>query len=289
MKFALQVQAYDVDRSINYMLRNIAPWVDKIYLTYPARPWNYVPSSRETRTNPTKLESIDTSICGDRIEIIKGDWLVDEDTRNECVDRAIADGCDWMIIQDADEFYTERSWDRIYTFLKSNPPMDAYKTTWYNFWKSSQFCLVDGQNSIKGTSASFAFRLASGIRFKRSRSLDAKELGVLDYPCYHYSFAMSDKEAYEKITSYSHSHQMDGPKWYRLKWQNWALNTELLHPMTPTTWRRAIRFPLDQPDFAEPFNYLVDPSARSPLSLEETIYDARAKFTDFRRRLLRRS
>jgi hypothetical protein len=43
-------------------------------------------------------------------------------------------------------------------------------------------------------------------------------------------------------------------RWYKHKWLNWTENTINLHPTAPWTWKRAIRFPGEQPEFATDFN-----------------------------------
>jgi len=123
MQIAVHVLAYDVNRYINAMLRNVAPHVDKIYIAYPQRPWNYIPSSRETRVNPTRLEDINLGDFHNKVEIIQGDWATDEETRNACFDRVKAEGFDWLIIHG---FTSESSSRVIRTVNYLEPPGSTF-------------------------------------------------------------------------------------------------------------------------------------------------------------------
>lgn len=275
MKIAVHVLAYNVDRYINLMIKNVGPWVDKIYIAYPPRPWDYVQNSRDTRVNPTKLESIELGEWASKVEIIQGDWKKDEDTRNACFDRAKEEGFDWLIIQDADEFYTDESWKRLLEILAEDKDTEVFKTYWYNFWKSSHYVLEDRYGNIKERNEGFAVRCAPHLKFIRARSTNAKKIGIIDEPCYHYGYVKSDEEMYEKVMTWSHAHQFDGPQWFEFKWKHWNIETRNLEPRQPGFWRRAVRFPGHQPAFGHHFYLPVDAERHKPLArrIKELIYD----------------
>ncbi len=168
-------------------------------------------------------------------------------------EKARADGFDWFIIQDADEFYSEASWKKIKNILQNNKTDDHFTTTWYNFWKSSRFVLVNMNGSMKGTNAGFAVRCSSKLKFADRRICDTNITRVIDCPCYHYSYVMSDQEMREKIATWSHAHQVFSTSWFKYKWLNWTESTRWLNPVFPIADERAISFPLEQPDFAEQF------------------------------------
>lgn len=288
MQIAVHVLAYDVNRYINAMLRNVAPHVDKIYIAYPKRPWNYIPASRETRSNPTKLEDINLGDFKHKVEIIPGDWEKDEDSRNACFDRAKAEGFDWFLIQDADEFYTEESWRLIRDQLAKPTDCELFKTPWFNFWKSSEFVITDAYGSIKNVNAGFALRCKSDLYFDHSRTSNAQKVQVLDCPCYHYGWVKSDQEMFEKVTQWTHAHQFNGPRWFEVKWLNWNYATVNLSPRS-MMWRRAIRFPLHQPEFAFQFSCPVDPEKQLTIKqcLSESIYNFRFETFHALRRIKR--
>ncbi|WP_259070304.1 hypothetical protein HDF24_14830 [Mucilaginibacter sp. X4EP1] len=253
MKIAAHVLAYNVNRFLSEVLKNIEPHVDKIYVAHAERPFGYIEASRQTKTNPTKVSDIIAASSSDKIEIVKGDWLTEEDMRNACLTRAKEAGFDWFIIQDADEFYTNSSWDQIKEILKNNKTDDLLKTNWYNFWKSSHYIIVNENGSIKETNAGFAIRCTPDIKFMHKRVCNAKNVRTIDLPCYHYGYVMSDQEMSEKLSTWSHAQETNADKWFKFKWENWTEETRYLHPTNPPAWLKAIKFPMHQPDFAEQF------------------------------------
>ncbi len=68
MKIAAHVLAYNVNRFLEAVLKNIEPHVDKIYITHAERPFGYVESSRETKINPTRLADILAASTSSKIE-----------------------------------------------------------------------------------------------------------------------------------------------------------------------------------------------------------------------------
>jgi hypothetical protein len=294
MKIAVHILAYDVNRFINVMLPNVGPWVDKIYIAYPPRPFGYIPNSRETRRNPTRIEDIVPGEFCDKIEIIKGDWLKEEDTRNECFERAKSEGFDWLLIQDADEFYVAESWERLRKTLRRSTTTEVFRTTWYQFWKSSHYVIEDCYGSIKDVNVGFAIRCLPHLHFVRARRSNATETVIIDEPCYHYGYVKSDEEMLDKVTSWSHSHQFNGALWHELKWKHWNLSTRHIGTAgSPLAWYRAIRFPLHQPDFAEHFALPVEENRVKPAHIrrKEAIYDRqamiRARLREWRKEFVR--
>lgn len=253
MQLAAHVLAYNVNRFIGPVLRNIAPHVDKVFVAYAEKPFGYRPEARQRFQNPTRKEDIAAAGLGKKVEIIEGDWLTEEAMRNACLDRAQAEGFDWLLTQDADEFYAEKSWDQILKALERNSAEDCLTTTWYNFWKSSHYVLVSRNGEIKESNAGFAIRCRSDLKFVRQRIANASRSRVIDCPCHHYGYVMSDEELLEKLLTWSHASQLNAKRWFRIKWVNWRESTRYLHPIYPMHWEKAIRFPLQQPDFADQF------------------------------------
>ncbi len=253
MKIAAHVLAYNVNRFLEAVLKNIEPHVDKIYIAHAERPFGYLASSRQTKINPTRISDIVAASTSTKIEIVQGDWLTEEDMRNACLDRAKEEEFDWFIIQDADEFYTDATWNQIKEILKTNKSDDLLKTNWYNFWKSPHYVIVDENGGIKEPNAGFALRCSPEIKFIHKRVSNAKSVRVIDCPCYHYGYVLSDEEMTEKLSTWSHAQEVDAAKWLKYKWKNWTEKTRYLHTTNPMAWPKAIRFPLHQPDFAEQF------------------------------------
>jgi hypothetical protein len=275
MQIAAHVLAYNVNRFLKPVLENIEPYVDKIYVAHSEKPFGYVDGARETHVNPTTLEDVRAASSSSKVEIITGDWITEEDMRNDCLKKARADGFDWFIIQDADEFYSETSWKQIRRILLHNESDDHIITTWYFFWKSSHFVIMDRYGSIKFPNAGFAVRCASDINFVDRRLCNNQQRKVIDCPSHHYSWVQSDKEILEKLTTWGHGHELFSDSWFKTKWVNWNESTQWLHPVHPMEFLRAIPFPLEQPDFAEQFSLPISPLHNPSFShlVSESFYD----------------
>ena len=253
MRVSLQVIAFNVDPWINIMLNNAACFVDKIYIAYPPRPWGYSLKARNSIVNSTKLEDIQVSGLPCKVEIVKGDWLDEEETRNCLLNKAREEDYDWMIIQDADEFYTSASWNRLLERLSSLRDYEAAVTPWYNFWKSPEYVIENRGSGIKCLNAGFAIKAKdSTCQFRSARKVDAKKFVCIDEPCYHYGYVMNSVAMQRKLMSFAHTNDIKNVAlWYELKWLRWSEETRYLHPSSPAHWTKAIRFPLEQPDFAD--------------------------------------
>ncbi|CDZ47725.1 hypothetical protein [Neorhizobium galegae] len=298
MKVAGHVLAYNVDRFLPHVVENCGRFVDKIFIVLPERPWAYLPGSRATRTNPTTREKVDEAIAAARAkgvscetEVICSDFETEEGTRNDCLDRATREGYDWLVIQDADEFYLDSGWETLLEFMAADRRHDRILTPWHNFWKTPELVLTSGDGSIRDVNAGFAIRCKSGVRFDTARKTTPAATILIDAPCYHYGYVMSDAEMWEKITSWGHAHQVNAQKWFRLKWLGWTPAHSYLHPVTPLFWPKAIRFPGRQPAFASSF---MSPSQETaPLGFVDFLENMLAdRATDVRivaRKLLRRS
>ena len=155
MKIALQVLAFNVDRSLHLMIENAKPYVDKIFIAYPELSWRYGSSKRSS--NPTNYAGI-AKFASENVVIIRGIWERDEDTRNNLLSAARSQKFDWMIIQDADEFYTNQSWEvlRSYLFLASMQNKSVINVPLYTFWKTPCFVIKEPHDGIKAGEACIA-------------------------------------------------------------------------------------------------------------------------------------
>ena len=251
VKIALQVLAFNVDRSLHLMIENAKPYVDKIFIAYPELSWRHG-SSRKSK-NPTSYEEV-AELADEHIEIIRDIWERDEDTRNSLLTAARNQDFDWIIIQDADEFYTDQSWEVLKTYLVSASAqnMSVINVPLYTFWKTPCFVIEETHHGIKAGEACFAINCRHGeIQFTFSRTTNAKSIHYIDEPCYHYSYVLSDQEVKKKIKTWAHSNDfLIRNLWYEIKWKRWHQSSKFLHPGSPWLWHRAIRFPLPQPPFA---------------------------------------
>lgn len=245
MKVGLIVIAFNVDQWIYEMLRNASPHVDIAYIAYPSRPWRYSEDARRSGTNPTVLDEEKLRSTGIEYKIIRGDWEYDEDTRNEIREIATRESCDWLVVQDADEFYDTEGWTKLKELMQLHLGKEvAISTQWLNFWKNTDYVIVNKDGSIKSKNECAALSLSGSGYFTYSRTVSCPVISC-DSICYHLGYVMDDSQVKMKIETWTHTADVDVLGWYRLKWKGWQIGTKYIHPGNPPVWTKAIRRPSD--------------------------------------------
>lgn len=245
MKVGLIVIAFNVDQWIYEMLKNASPHVDIAYIAYPARPWRYSEDARRSGVNPTVLDEERLRNTGVEYKIIRGDWEYDEDTRNEIREIATRESCDWLVVQDADEFYDTEGWTKLKELMQIHLGRDiAICTQWLNFWKNTDYVIVNRDGSIKSENECAALSLSGSSYFTYSRTVSCQVVSC-EAICYHLGYVMEDAQVKMKIETWTHTADVDLLGWYRLKWKGWHIGTKYIHPGNPPVWAKAIRRPLD--------------------------------------------
>lgn len=251
-RFAIHVLMFNCDQFILKMIDNCALFVEKIYVGYSELAWTYNPEAREKFKNTTNKNILKKSKYFNKIELIEGEWELDENERNTCLERARAEGYDYLIIQDADEFYTKKGYENNIADIISNPNWDLFVTPWYSFWKNLDYVIEPNEGS-EIIDFPFAIKCNSDVKFVQSRTTNAKKSYRLPGICYHLSYVLTDEEVYRKINTWGHAKDFDTFSWYRRKWLKWNENTTNLHPLYPDMWKRAVRFKGELPDELDGF------------------------------------
>jgi hypothetical protein len=252
IKFATHLLLYNQDKWILKNIEMIAPFVDKIYVAWSEFPWTYNPNARSKFKNTSNPEILKQSPFYDKIKLIEGNWNLDEDQRNACLNTAKQDGMDYLLIIDADEFYFINDIKNMLHDIKNNPDYDYYITPWLCFWKSFQYVVQSQNNGIIGN-PEIAVNLNKNLTFVRSRRANGNKIKQLNYLCYHASYVLSDEECWSKINTWSHAHQFEPINWFNNKWKNWNLNTTNLHPSCFSAWYKAVEFKGELPEILKEY------------------------------------
>ena len=242
VRFAAHVILFNCDRTILRMIKNCGPFVEKIYVAYSPVAWTYNPEARAQIPNPTPLTILETSEFFDKIEVIRGEWCTDEETRNACLERAKEDGFDYLIIQDPDEFYFHADYARNLQEILDHPHYEQYVTPWICFWKTLGYVLLDKNGSGITGYPQFAVNLKKDVHFVWSRTTGAVSERLLPGVCYHLSYVLSDKELRSKLSTWAHTNDFNTGEWFRNKWLDWNPLMRNLHPIYPSTWTIAVPF-----------------------------------------------
>lgn len=242
-RFAAYALMYNSERLILRMIANCAPYVEKIYIAYSELPWAYNQKARNEFRNHAPVTFLQQSPHIDKIEVIQGVWDKDEDTRNAVLDKVRADGFDYLIIQDADEYYMAEDYEKLIATILENPDFDSYLISCRTFWKTSGHVIVDKWGKSLNGKHEVAVNCRKNVRFCYCRQTDAKSKLFLKIPCFHLSCVYSDEEMWEKINTWGHTGDFKLDKWFAHKWTGWnPLYTRNLHPTKPEAWYKAVKY-----------------------------------------------
>lgn len=245
-RFAACVLVFSQNETILQMIENCAKHVEKIYVAWSEKPYKYNLDS--TETNQTSLEFIKQSPYINKIEFIIGNWDWEEDQRNACLEKARLDGFDYLIIQDADEFYTDEGYEKLKQDILDNPDVEVFKTYWINFWKQMDYILVNENGSFLHPNEGFCINLSyKHLKHTRARIVNATKIRFLTSAyCYHLGWAMDDTKMLVKLSTWSHAHQFNTKRWFALKWLYWTPKTKCLHPTFGYSWLKAIKYEIKE-------------------------------------------
>ncbi len=252
-RFAVQILYFDCEQFILRTIANCAPFVEKIYVVYSPEPWSaYNKEARSLFKNPSNPEVIKQSPHYDKIEIIEGVWETEEDQRNAGLNKARADGFDFLIIQDADEFYLPEEYQKNIDEITENPNFDYYRNPWIFFWKNVNTILINYhpynygnahlakpyKQSKFGYNANFAINLNTNVKFANKRLPSSNDSLMLAGYCHHLSFALNDEQLERKLKTWGHSHEFKINTWLETKWYCWNGKQKYLHMVNPAEWLR---------------------------------------------------
>lgn len=264
---------FDCEQFILRAIENCAPFVDKIYILYSQKPWSYNPEARNTYSNTSNLSVLKQSTHYSKLRIIEGEYETEEAQRNECLDMAKADGFDYLIIQDADEFYHKEDYENNIDEILKHPQASYFRTPWYLFWKKLDYVIefreVHGKRkTIVNYCPVFAVNCNKDVYFTKNRMLNTTDVVFLTGVCFHLSYIMSDAQMERKINTWGHAQQFFNKlKWLRYKWMGWTPRTSYINPFNPVGWLRAVKFEETLPE--EIRDFPVQGSQELKLSLME--------------------
>lgn len=255
-RFAVMVLMFYGEKTILRMIDNCGPFVEKIYVGYSEVPWSdYNKNARTEFKAESSSDILKESKWAHKIELIKGVWPSDEAERNEILNRARADGMDYIIIQDADEFYTPANFKKNLDGIAANPDYPAYRCPWVVFWKNTNYVLTCRNTIFEKPSAittcpNFAVNCnMPDVHFSVSRIVTRmNEAFMLDGVCLHLSWVLDDEVVWKKVLTWGHSHQFNAKKWYYQKWLAWKPGAKNIGHISRVDFGAAIPFEGEIPE-----------------------------------------
>lgn len=164
-------------------------------------------------------------------DVVDGSWKSEADQRNYGL--SLLKDCDYVIINDADEFYTlEDRYRLIRTIQEDRQRRPGYTirrgNTMLTYWKTHEYVIdppdqhlptivVDPNKVICTEHRQFA--LSKPVRDPGVRY--SEECGELKVQMHHFSWVRTDEQVKEKIAAYSHA-DIVSPDWYESVWLKWT-------------------------------------------------------------------
>jgi hypothetical protein len=250
MKFGILALAFYGDRTLKRMISNTGGFVDKIYISHSPIPWNqYNDKARDKYKSTFDIMSISNFPFREKIELISDIWPSEEAQRNDALKKARTDGIDYLIIQDADEFYLPEDFQKNLEGIRNNPHHPAYRCPWTVFWKTTNYVIQVREHKGKPrqtvtTCPNFAVNVNwPGIQFSNCRLVNEMDQAcMLEGLCLHLAWVLSDSEVQQKISTWGHSHQFNTQKWYKHKWLAWQPKTRFIGHINRYNYIQAVTY-----------------------------------------------
>lgn len=261
MKFGIMTLAFYGSATLPRMLQNTGPYVDKIYLSHSPVPWSqYNKNARSIFKSEFTADILSKLPFSEKIVFIEGVWDTDEAQREDALQRARKDGIDYLIIQDADEFYMPDQFLLNLKTIQQNPNFPAYTCPWVKFWKSTKYVMEAREHEGKKDQVislcpNFAVNVNwPGIHFNLSRLVNEMDNAYkLPGLCLHLCWVLSDDQVLKKISTWGHSHQFDYKSWYKHKWLAWTPTMKYIGVFSRANYNRAVTHSFELPKEIEDF------------------------------------
>ncbi len=177
------------------------------------------------------------------IEIIRQHWNTEVDQRNYGLARLY--DYDWVIICDADEFYTKKDRDKIINTLKENKEICYRANKVISYWKYDY--ILDPPDGHKPLIAVNPKRVKiihnrNAQLVEENKPLDYQP--VIDVTIHHMSWSRPDHKIKAKIDNFSHIEKVK-PNWYNDIWLKWTPDMEDIRPYGIEK-SRAIKYEMPQ-------------------------------------------
>lgn len=166
--------------------------------------------------------------------MICGEWASEAHQRNFGLE--YFKGYDWVLMVDADEFYTSASLRELSASLEQDA--DAIVASDMQvYWKNFDYRVTPQQedNPIVVIRPSQHFTHA---RQAWCNQTDTKAT------LHHLSYVRDDNNMWKKISSFEHAVDFDIVDWYEDVWLKWTPEMQNLHPVNPSQFYQAVRKPL---------------------------------------------
>jgi len=226
--------AYHQADYIELSLRELAPYVDGLYVMYAQEPFTrYNATAREETFADDATGAILKRLCGEipHLRILSGTWTCEEDMRNDGLSAARRDGFNILFVVDADEFFDDRTLDHARTLIARDSVSDCWSMRMRVPFRRPDRVIARDDEYLP-----LAVRIKKGIVFDRRRLPNVKRVPLPEtITCFNMGFLLPDARMFEKTRTWSHHHELP-TRWFEEKWLGWTPTTTDLHTRVPPLW-----------------------------------------------------
>lgn len=231
MTVAACICVYNETTLLKACLKQFPEWVSKITVLVSELPWFGRQSETAHKTWEILQEWPDK-----RVEAIKMHWKTEQDQRNWGLGHFSE--FDWVLILDADEYFTGEGWDVLYGGMSEWRQTDMIVAPMKTYWKTPEWVWKPADLHMP----------AVAVRPRKTAFFDKRQTTtnvhrILPIDMHHFSWVRTDEEVLQKIQNYMHAPDFDGKNWYDTVWKAWEPSMKGLHPYGHNSQIQAIREP----------------------------------------------
>ena len=267
MKIAAVYCVYNEDEYLEYSIRSILDFVDRVFILLGEGPYSaYNAQARAQFHRADASEAIVQSLAraSGKIRLVKGLWDSELDHRNAGMRLCRKAGMDYYFLVDGDEVYRRDHLENLREEIAAHPDVGQFIIKCDLFWRSFRYRIPSlelnwmPRRLFKITRWSALskgrFPVPRPVRFtgnNRTNSLGrVYHIEPERVLFYHFSFARTPEKMREKLLTYSHAHEIP-PGWYDRVWLRWpeVRGMTNLHPIDPPKFSKVV--PRDCADLPE--------------------------------------
>lgn len=258
MKIAAVYCVYNEEEYIEYSIRSIWDFVDRIYVLLSEQPYSaYNTRARELFRQPDRTGDIIAELARacPKITVVPGVWDSELAHRNAGLRLCFRDRMDYYFLVDGDEVYRKDHLDHLREEIAQRPGVGQFIIKCDLFWRSFRYRIPADDLAwmprrvfkLTRWSELGKSRLPLPLRCRFTGNNKTNSWGTVHHLdprrviFYHFSFARSPEKMREKLLTYSHAHEiLNG--WYERVWLRWPQQRDMtnLNPVDPPKLPRAI-------------------------------------------------
>lgn len=219
--------AYNEEDLIGACVKQFLPYQLHHVVLVSAEPWG-----GEVAT-PDNTIDIATALGAD---VVCGKWESEAAQRNYGIE--LLKDCDWVLIVDADEFYTPVGMSILSEDIKM--PANILRTENMEvYWHDRDHRVTPKQVD------SPIVAVRPMVRFTEKRQAHGNT-AVTSATLHHLSYVRSDEAMWKKISTFEHRYEFDIKEWYDNVWKTWDSSRVNLHPTNPEQFAQAVYNPVPE-------------------------------------------